>query len=371
MQTVVSPAPTAAGSIVLSSMDFLSNRDAETMLSSLAELNADLQLDTLPARLFGITGKLIANDVISFDSFDYRDNYCFNNWNTRPDILTPEKLKSYPQYAVEDVLIPEVVGRKSSTAVRTTDITSRKEFEKTDLYNEYYRDTPFKYQMGIALPISDDLTLTCGLSREAKDFTERDKAVLTRLAPHLKNAIGNTFEHRRLSFFNKPNDFGFLILDVNGKVTYSNQLAKQILKKYFAAGNFEKKMLPGKLGKWLKEQLLLLEFDEFHALPSSVYKVEDKGAELHIRLMKNNTGNPYTLILEEKKSVRVKLQEALSLTGRQTETVFWIMQGKTNHEIAEILNISSRTVQKHIQYLYDKMGVENRRAAISRALEIL
>ena len=61
----------------------------------------------------------------------------------------------------------------------------------------------------------------------------------------------------------------------------------------------------------------------------------------------------------------------LGLTPRVAETLLWLAQGKTNPDIAEILGITESTVKKHVQELFDKLGVETRGAATVRALEVL
>src|SRR3954466_12603135 len=61
----------------------------------------------------------------------------------------------------------------------------------------------------------------------------------------------------------------------------------------------------------------------------------------------------------------------LGLTPRAAEALLWLAQGKTNSDIASILGISESTVKKHVQEMFDKLGVETRGAAIVCALEVL
>ena len=61
----------------------------------------------------------------------------------------------------------------------------------------------------------------------------------------------------------------------------------------------------------------------------------------------------------------------LGLTPRAAETLLWLSQGKTNSDIAAILGISESTVKKHVQEIFEKLGVETRGAATVRALEVL
>ena len=58
----------------------------------------------------------------------------------------------------------------------------------------------------------------------------------------------------------------------------------------------------------------------------------------------------------------------LPLSRREHEVLRWTAAGKTDRDIAEILAISHRTVHKHLQHVYSKLGVETRTAAVMRAI---
>lgn len=63
--------------------------------------------------------------------------------------------------------------------------------------------------------------------------------------------------------------------------------------------------------------------------------------------------------------------ESLGLTPREAEILLWVAQGKTNPEIATILDIGLTTVKKHLEATFAKLGVENRTSAAALALEKL
>jgi DNA-binding NarL/FixJ family response regulator len=65
------------------------------------------------------------------------------------------------------------------------------------------------------------------------------------------------------------------------------------------------------------------------------------------------------------------LQQSLLLTTRESEVLLWISRGKSNREIGEILAISPRTVNKHLEQIFVKLGVENRASAAARAVRTL
>jgi len=60
---------------------------------------------------------------------------------------------------------------------------------------------------------------------------------------------------------------------------------------------------------------------------------------------------------------------SLKLTPREAEVLFWISQGKSNHDIGVILGAKTGTICKHVEHIFAKLNVENRTAAAVVALE--
>lgn len=65
------------------------------------------------------------------------------------------------------------------------------------------------------------------------------------------------------------------------------------------------------------------------------------------------------------------LQTKLTLTAREADVLLWISRGKSNRDVSEILGISPRTVNKHLEQVFEKLGVENRASATARAVRVL
>ncbi|MGN7293838.1 response regulator [Rhizobium sp. SAFR-030] len=65
------------------------------------------------------------------------------------------------------------------------------------------------------------------------------------------------------------------------------------------------------------------------------------------------------------------LRENFPLTMRESEVLMWIAKGKSNKDIGDILGLSSRTVNKHLEQIYVKLGVENRASAAVKAARVL
>jgi DNA-binding CsgD family transcriptional regulator len=103
---------------------------------------------------------------------------------------------------------------------------------------------------------------------------------------------------------------------------------------------------------------------EFHADGQRRIQVSYIGqvgpSELLLRLVAEQSGSDESL-----------LREQLSLTSREAEVLLWLSRGKSNRDIAEILGLSPRTINKHLEQMFEKLGVENRAAATALAVRVL
>ncbi|WP_370229854.1 response regulator [Marinobacter nauticus] len=109
----------------------------------------------------------------------------------------------------------------------------------------------------------------------------------------------------------------------------------------------------------------------------------DPGHSLPIRLLDTPRsieylalvdGQEYLLRLktpQNQNSASAALRERFDLTLRESDVLLWIANGKTNREIGQILEMSPRTVNKHLEQVFRKMNVENRTAAAANAIRVL
>ncbi|WHA41878.1 response regulator [Agrobacterium larrymoorei] len=79
----------------------------------------------------------------------------------------------------------------------------------------------------------------------------------------------------------------------------------------------------------------------------------------------------FRLTTVNEKSGEAMLRERFALTTRESEVLIWIAKGKSNRDIGEILGLSARTVNKHLEQIYVKLGVENRASAAVKAAHVL
>ncbi len=79
----------------------------------------------------------------------------------------------------------------------------------------------------------------------------------------------------------------------------------------------------------------------------------------------------FRLTAENGMSDEEMLRQHFHLTQRESEVLLWIAKGKSNRDIGDILGLSARTVTKHLEQIYVKLGVENRASAAVKATQVL
>jgi len=92
---------------------------------------------------------------------------------------------------------------------------------------------------------------------------------------------------------------------------------------------------------------------------------------LVVNLARREPDGACSLLLEEKSDTILKTRlVSAGLTLREAEVLLWVVRGKTSSEIAVILDSKTATVSKHLEHIYQKLGVENRTAAANAASEL-
>lgn len=166
---------------------------------------------------------------------------------------------------------------------------------------------------------------------------------IRRLQQELEQELAMRMEAENL--LGQSLDLAVVLVTEANRIVFSSQLANALLHKHFP--NFDRTSLPGAL--------------EIGASELTVRRFSD-GDRRDLRM----------LIVEESSSASGPAALlTLGLTAREAEVLYWIAQGKSNPDIATIISTSVRTVHKHVENIFRKLGLETRNAAALAALEVL
>ncbi len=231
--------------------------------------------------------------------------------------------------------------------------------------------------MAVILPSPPPLVIGIAVNRSSSDFSERDCLLFDLLRPHLVRAYHNatsvTQLRQDLAYVRQALeelDRGVVFLSEENRVQFCTGRARTWISEYFEPSQ-RSDQLPESLQRWVEHQRSLLSEEDDVPPPREPLVLEREGKRLVVSLVADHSEERRLLLLEEHAPLSAVSLESLGLTNREAEILLWITQGKTNKEIAELLYISPRTVKKHLEHVYEKLGVESRTEAMARTLQIL
>jgi DNA-binding response OmpR family regulator len=149
-----------------------------------------------------------------------------------------------------------------------------------------------------------------------------------------------------------------------GKIIWATPQAQKLLADNLVAGINDEIMLPDFMLQWLEQAQNGKAGSKAPAM-NSLHENE----HLRLQYMGKLNSNEFLLRLakDSSTSMSAEFSRELGLTTREGEVLSWLSKGKTNRDIAQILGLSPRTVDKHLEQIYSKLGVENRTAAAAIA----
>lgn len=198
-----------------------------------------------------------------------------------------------------------------------------------------------------------------GLAAGGVDYVQKPVVVeelLARIQVHLGNARITQGSQAALDQSGRS----LLALDGTGRILWSTPRTMTILKAHFGDEVLSAPVVAA--------LLRLVESDDdrgfCHAIP---------GGQLEFTLLTRSGPDEWLFRLVETLAGAEERLLAVrhGLTDREAEVLLWISRGKSNREISEILGISPRTVNKHLEQVFEKMGIENRASAAAAAVKTL
>ncbi|MFN6962727.1 MAG: helix-turn-helix transcriptional regulator [Pyrinomonadaceae bacterium] len=352
-------------------MKRIDSRAAALLLAALEHLNSDPDPATLAERAVGAAAMIVKCDLVSFELFSPTPRYEHTVWANDRLLLDPAFMKPFGELLHQHPIVKLSITNPNGEAIKITDAVSQAKFERTDLYNVVFRPVHVNKQMGLGLLSEGDLVMTCAFTRGGSDFSEHEKTIATLAAPHFVNAIRNGFAFGRISAAMQAGGQGVVALGSAGRTTFASSHARTLLEKYFPAETLAADSLPQTLSGWIRAARLRSGGSEY-SLPVEPYCAQNPdGSRLTVRLLDNRSTREELLLLEEKRSCRPDDFRPFGLTARECEILCWITEGKTDPTIAALCNISVRTVEKHVENIYKKLGVETRTAALSKAMTVI
>lgn len=198
-----------------------------------------------------------------------------------------------------------------------------------------------------------------GFDQGAVDYLTkpvRKEEVLARISTHISRSRALRHAEQTVEALPRPS----MRVDADGQVTWMSGRAQSI-----APPDWRPRRLPPGLCEWLALRR--------RGSEAARTAAADLGGERFVLEYCGEVAEGEALVFCERVGAPgvEPLLQAFGLTPREAEVLRWVAAGKTNRDIGEILGSSPRTVTKHLEHVFAKLGVETRTAAASRALAVL
>ena len=204
----------------------------------------------------------------------------------------------------------------------------------------------------------------------------KPKEVMARMGVHLQGARRARQEARQAGQARNALDaFGYASMTVrmnadgkeDGKLIWQTPLARELLMRYYGT---TAPQTPQPVLDWLRRHLP----DAERQIEPPRLTVEQGPRRLTFRLHQqtegSDSGGEWLIVMREisDDAVIEAISLSFKLTAREAEVLYWVVKGKVNRDIGDILGASPATVKKHLERVYAKLGVETRTAAAGRAM---
>jgi DNA-binding response OmpR family regulator len=202
-----------------------------------------------------------------------------------------------------------------------------------------------------------------GLEAGGVDYVTKPiviEEMLARIRVHLANARLTQSARAALDVSGRF----LLAVSRQGKIMWATPQAQKLLSDNLAAAANDELVLPHSMLQWLEQAQKGKAGSKTPAMASF-----PDNEQLRLQYMGKLGPNEFLLRLAKDSSANTpaEFSSELGLTSREGEVLSWLSKGKTNRDIAQILGLSPRTVDKHLEQIYAKLGVENRTAAAAIA----
>lgn len=204
--------------------------------------------------------------------------------------------------------------------------------------------------------LTESADVVRGLEAGGVDYVTkpvRPNELIARIKVHLNNARMTQSAHTTLDRLGQSS----FSTDNTGRWRWGTPQVDQLLEKT----DVERDALSEQVGQWLRHS------------PEPGQQLNQLPGNLQLRYLgQSEAGEHLFRLLHIDSDAELELlKNSLHVTQREAQVLVWIAHGKTNREIAQILELSPRTVNKHLEQIFRKLGVENRTAAAAMVIQYL
>ena len=346
----------------------LEPQDWQAINGCLLRLYRELDKEKHARLMLQIIHELVPGDTVALTIFTPPDKV--THISLPAVSLTTAESQAMLKFSDQTPFPAYYMATRDSSWRMTTDFMPLEDFHSTDLYRQVYEHLGMDQEMCGLLAVVETAGYGLSISRpKHTHFTERDREILNTLHPHLVTSYLNAIRHSQAGesvseikamLEAAPGAYGYFCSD--GRLMWLQQRAASWLHEFFSDEVKTPEGVPQRIIHLLKESI------SGSLAAKSLEKIG--GDEILTVCLGGSPMGGRILRLERKpKTPLPRFRPLPQFSERKNDVLKWMVEGKRNAEIAKILHISPRTVERHVTEILAGLSVENRATAIVRAME--
>ncbi len=328
------------------------------LLGVVGEAYAFRDLSQFRSGVLELLGRVVPYDSAAYDEIGLGESFDL----TLPP-FDPQLLRVFAELAHENPLVKRIRRTGDARPQRISDVIDRPGFQRLSLYQRFYRHVGVEYQVAFTLASCRPLIVGIALCREHEDFNDREVGLLALARPHLMHAYRNAElwgerEAMLIALQEGLDTLGrhIVVLDPHGRVEFATVGARLLLGPRLTTA------LPGEVNRWLAAQ-------RTPRPAAAPLRIPGPDGSVLVRVLPSSRDDRRQVLLLEAGTgeLTVTALRALGLTERQAQALRTIALGQTPAETAAGMGIARRTLDKHLQLAYAKLGVSTLAQAATSA----
>lgn len=350
-------------------MQTLDAPDLRTALDAVGDLREVRDVEAFPRAAVRAIRRLVEADVVAYNEVDAERER--NMVVSDPEeAVFPGAMELMARHIGDNPILRHIEETGDDTTHKLTDFVSLRQFRRTGLHREIYRPMGVDRQIVVNLPSPAAAVIGIVCLRAGLDFTERDRSVLELVRPHMSLAYEAAAARGALAAVERVLEGSrqaVLTLDRRGRVARASRGARALVGELFGA--IIRGRLPGELAGWVRLQRRGVSRDRLD--PGGPLTLDRGEERIVVRFVPGaREGVDDAILIQRRRGLPSPGDlRPLGLSARETEVLRLVARGRTNSEIADDLFLSPRTVKRHLESIFEKLGVSTRTAAAAVALK--
>jgi DNA-binding CsgD family transcriptional regulator len=332
--------------------------DVQRLLGLVSGVFAFEDLAQFRTGVLELLAELVPYDTAGYDEIGLGESFDV----TRP-AFDPALMPVFSELSHENPLVAHIRRTGDGRPRRISDVLDRHSFQRLALYQRFYRHVGVEFQVAFTLASCRPLIIGVALCRERVDFSEQEVELLALARPHLMHAYRHAEMLGAKTALIAALEAGLdtlgrhvVVLDPHGRIELATDGARRLL------GDSGIRALPAAVSAWLDAR----DGDRRSMQPLAV---NGRHGRLFVRALPTDRGDRRQLLLIEGATGELTpaALAGLGLTPREAQTLASVALGQTPAQTAATMGIARRTVDKHLQNIYAKLGTPTLPEAVAGA----